>query len=1060
MSRRVSLHLHATVAVALVFNIVCSLQPGSLCYAASGSAAAASGAAAPAHPIPVPAPAPPPPQTLLTRHVREAVLSGEAKSVGRLPANQVLRFDIVLPLRHEAELLNYIGQLNDRSSVNFHKFLTPEEITERFGPSQADWDELVAFAQASGFAIVSGSRETKDLRLMGTVGAIEKAFHVTLGVYQHPTEGRTFYSPDREPTVDLPFQLWHISGLDNYSIPQPMLKRRSETPGVHSNATTGSCPGASFCGSDIRAAYYGSGSLTGAGQYVGLLQYHGTELSDLQAYYTNAGQTNNVPITLISTDGTSTSCTDPGCDDTEQTVDMTQALGMAPGLAGLAEYIGSTDTAIISAMTVTTDGFPPPRSIGCSWGWTPADPNTLNPYWETMAAQGQNFFAATGDAGAWPSSDPAWPAEADYVVAVGGTDLSTSSAGGPWASETAWLGSGGGVSPDNIAIPSWQTSYINFATCTSCSTTYRNGPDVSANANNTYYVCADQTTCTENVYGGTSFAAPAWAGYLALANQQAASYNESIGFINPVIYQAAAGVNYGSIFHDITSGSNGYSALPGYDLATGWGSMNGVGLINLLAPASVATSTTLTSSPNPSTVGQSVTFTATVSPSPGTNGLMSFTSNGSAISGCSAAALSGGVATCTTSFSAAGANSIVATYVGALGYAGSTSNTVGQSVLLPSATSLTSSPNASSYGQSVTITATVNTGTPATGTMVFQGPTQGDAYYYQRNFNTEETGVDIGNVVYWFECAAGTQSGVYCYATSDYSTQNAAGYTTILIGDTEAHTLANIVAAINNNQSQCGYTDPTPTDNGYNTCFHNGTVVDNQPSAAGALPPQSLVTATVGPGLTVNLVSTTSPGNGSGTCWENYGWEGNSYRAFGNPNIGINLEDFASGFEGTCLSGGTPTATGTVSFTSNGTAIAGCSAVTMSAGVATCVTTMLPLGTDSLAAVYSGDSNYIGSTSNTVSQVVNQAGPGTITVTSSTGTSPSVYGQSVTFTASIPGQYGLVKTAKPGIHSEVVTGSVTWSSNTGCGTTAVTAGNPGTATCSTAALPVGSDTVT
>ena len=52
------------------------------------------------------------------------------------------------------------------------------------------------------------------------------------------------------------------------------------------------------------------------------------------------------------------------------------------------------------------------------------------------------------------------------------------------------------------------------------STMYRNGPDVSANANFTFYVCADQTTCTANEYGGTSFAAPMWAGYLALVIEE------------------------------------------------------------------------------------------------------------------------------------------------------------------------------------------------------------------------------------------------------------------------------------------------------------------------------------------------------------------------------------------------------------------------------------------------------------------------------------------------------------------------------------------------------------
>jgi subtilase family serine protease len=106
---------------------------------------------------------------------------------------------------------------------------------------------------------------------------------------------------------------------------------------------------------------------------------------------------------------------------------------------------------------VTTDA-PLSKQISCSWGWTPADPTSLNGYWETMAAQGQNFFAASGDSSTWSTSNEAWPADAAFVVSVGGTDLNTTGAGGGWASETAWTDSGGGISPDSIAIPSWQTS--------------------------------------------------------------------------------------------------------------------------------------------------------------------------------------------------------------------------------------------------------------------------------------------------------------------------------------------------------------------------------------------------------------------------------------------------------------------------------------------------------------------------------------------------------------------------------------------------------------------------
>ncbi len=410
--------------------------------------------------------------------------------------------------------------------------------------------------------------------------------------YQHPTEARTFYAPDREPTTtNLKVSLWHISGLDNYSIPHPMLVKRSDYAAAHGisseavvdHATTGSGPSASFLGSDMRAAYYGGTALTGAGQTLGLLEYYGTDLTDLDTYYTNVKQTNNVPITLLSTDGTSTACLDSaGCDDTEQTLDMTQALGMAPGLAGLVMFVGSTDTAIISSMTTHT---PLAGTIGCSWGWTPADASTLDPYFEKMAAQGQTFLVASGDSSTWSSKNEAWPADDAHVLAVGGTDLSTAKAAGAWSSETAWADSGGGISPDKIAIPAWQQLSGVITTTNKGSKTLRNGPDVSANANFTFYVCADQTTCTANDYGGTSFAAPMWAAFLALTNQQAATNGKAaVGFLNPTIYADNITSTYSTNFHDITSGKSGsYSAGTGYDLVTGWGSPKAA-LITTLAP--------------------------------------------------------------------------------------------------------------------------------------------------------------------------------------------------------------------------------------------------------------------------------------------------------------------------------------------------------------------------------------------------------------------------------------------------------------------------------------------
>ena len=545
----------------------------------------------------------------LTRHVREVVLNGQALPVGRVPTAQSMRLVLVLPLRNQSELDSFLKDVYDPASALYRHFLSVDEFTAKFGPTQEDYDAVIHFAEGHGLTVVGTSPNRVNIDVRGSVSNIEEAFHLTMGLYKHPAENRIFYAPDREPTPDLGVQLWHISGLDNYSIPKPAMHRGQA---ARPNATTGSGPSASFLGSDMRAAYYG-GSLTGSGQSLGLLEYAGTDLADLTTYFKNAGQTNNVPVTLDSTDGTSTSClASQGCDDTEQTLDMTQAIGMAPGLSSLVMYVGSSDSAIFNAMATAS---PLNAQLSSSWTWSPADPSTDNPYFQEFATQGQNLFQAAGDSGKWTTSGTAseiFPADDVFVTSVGGTDLDTSGAAGPWSSETAWVDGGGGISPNKFAIPSWQTAAASG--CSSCSKTLRNGPDVSANANFTFYVCADQTACTANEYGGTSFAAPMWAGYLALVNEQAvANGNHTVGFINPSLYTIGGSSSYGSDFHDVTSGSNGFSATVGYDLATGWGSPNGSGLITALAGGSSSgPGFSLSASPASVSVAQGGSGTSTI----------------------------------------------------------------------------------------------------------------------------------------------------------------------------------------------------------------------------------------------------------------------------------------------------------------------------------------------------------------------------------------------------------------------------------------------------------------
>jgi len=229
------------------------------------------------------------------------------------------------------------------------------------------------------------------------------------------------------------------------------------------------------------------------------------------------------------------------------------------------------------------------KQLSCSFGWLPADPASDEPIFKEFAAQGQNMFVASGDSGAFTAGgNPVfYPADDPFITATGGTDLTTNGAGGTWQSETAWIGSSGGRSTNGLAIPSYQAPVINSSN--QGSTSLRNIPDIAAEANTDNYFCANGS-CQGGV-GGTSLAAPRWAGFLALANQQA--HGTPIGFLNPTLYALGQGANYHNDLHDVTSGNNFnssspnlFSAAAGFDLTTGWGSPNGQSLINALSGSS------------------------------------------------------------------------------------------------------------------------------------------------------------------------------------------------------------------------------------------------------------------------------------------------------------------------------------------------------------------------------------------------------------------------------------------------------------------------------------------
>jgi subtilase family serine protease len=537
-----------------------------------------------------------------------------ARVIDHLNSSQRLRLALTLPLRNQEALQTLVDQLYDPASPKYHQFLTVEQFTEQFGPSTDDYERVIAFTASHGLAVANKAPNRLVLDVTGTVTQIEQAFQVTMQVYQHPTEHRTYYAPDVEPSVEPGIPIQGVSGLNNFSPPRPMSLRHA-APGPHPNQT-GSGPGGQFLGSDMRAAYAPGVTLAGTGQAVGLFEFGPYNLSDVQSYFSTISQPLNVPIVNVLLDGVNGIC-GAGCDDGEEAIDIQQSISMAPGLSVVIVYEGTDDTDIFNQMA--TDNIA--KQLSCSFGWLPADPASDEPIFFEFAVQGQNLLVASGDGGAYTPPGCTtncniifYPADDPHITAAGGTDLTTNGPGGTWQSEIGWVGSGGGFSTNGFSIPAYQVPVIT--SLNQGSTTLRNIPDLAAEANTDNYYCANGS-CQGGV-GGTSLAGPRWAGFLALANQQANGH--AIGFLNPAIYTIGQRPNYDNDFHDIVVGNNFNSESPdlfsdvvGYDLVTGWGSPNGQSLLNTLGPSPTGPNFALAASPNILHVTQGSTATSTIS---------------------------------------------------------------------------------------------------------------------------------------------------------------------------------------------------------------------------------------------------------------------------------------------------------------------------------------------------------------------------------------------------------------------------------------------------------------
>jgi hypothetical protein len=325
-----------------------------------------------------------------------------------------------------------------------------------------------------------------------------------------------------------------------------------------------------------------------------LFELDGYYTNDIVAYENQAGLP-AVPLSNVPVNGFNLTPSTNSSHVLEVSLDIEMVISMAPSVARILVYEAPFDQHAEDDVLARIAEDNLAQQISCSWDFH-ADGVTLQ-FLQQMAAQGQSFFQASGDGGAYVGGinlrDRIEPnGDIPYLTSVGGTTLTTSGPGGFWLSETVWNNntsgqgtnaSGGGIST-NYAIPCWQTN--TSMTSNGGSIWMRNSPDVAAPADNIWVMYNDGESTSA---WGTSAAAPLWAGFTALANETAASNGyPRVGFLNPALYRAG-NKNYSAFFHDITTGNNTnmaspslFQAVPGYDLCTGWGSPKGMNLIRWL----------------------------------------------------------------------------------------------------------------------------------------------------------------------------------------------------------------------------------------------------------------------------------------------------------------------------------------------------------------------------------------------------------------------------------------------------------------------------------------------
>jgi subtilase family serine protease len=660
-----------------------------------------------------------------------------------------LRFN--LTGAQQAALTQLLVDVQNPASPRYHQWLTPEQFAAQFGMAPEDLSRVTSWLQSQGFTVTSVGRGGTFVQFSGTVAQANQAFQtelhtVVLDGVQHMANVSAPSLPRSIAAVTAA-----VTGLNDFKLKPHVTQRIVSPEAVVSNAgaqpnytssTSGShylAPGDFYTIYDENALI--TGSINGSGVKIAVVGQTDVYATDLAAFRTNSGLAANAPtVVLYGTDPgypTGSTGTPDNLDLLESTLDLEWTGAVAPSASIL--FVTSLDVTDGSLTQAVDNNLAP--IIADSYGECEPDLGSgdlvyYNTLLEQAAAEGITIVAASGEAGATDcetaSSTSAttglavdFPADSPFVTGVGGTEFAEGS-GTYWSAtngayagsalsyipETTWndysLGfgiaaSGGGASA-YFSKPSWQIGNgvpVDYS---------RDVPDVALNGSpyhDGYLICITGY-CTSGfrnasgnlaVAGGASASSSAFAGMLALVEQKSGA---RIGVANNTLYALASSTYAGSVFHDITTGTNaspcttgstncptggtiGYAAKTGYDQATGWGSVDAFNLVNDWAKVAPLTTTSglnatyvaLAGSATFATQGTSISMTATVT-SAVTNttatptGTVVFAVDGVVLT-TTAALSASGVATYSLNTTAlsVGSHTVQATYTGDSNFLGS-----------------------------------------------------------------------------------------------------------------------------------------------------------------------------------------------------------------------------------------------------------------------------------------------------------------------------------------------------------------------------------------------------